>query len=140
MAVMLSTKVNLLLIALIILDLILSTLCLFFPAMWFKLFHNAAYVDPEGLLRRTGAVWAAFALFQFVALVKWRKQPYWLTVVAGIRLTEVFSDWTYLFFSSSVTRFGEIALFSAPLGNVIFAWFLIKSFHTRFLIQKLPHC
>jgi len=122
-------KIDLLLIALVVLDLILSVLCLFFPATWFRLFHNAAYVDPEGLLRRTGAVWAAFALFQFVALVKWRKQPYWLTVVAGIRLTEVFSDWIYLFFSSSLTWFGRIGLFSAPLGNVIFAWFLIRSFH-----------
>jgi hypothetical protein len=129
MAIKVSTKIDLLLIARVVLDSVLLTLCLFFPALWFRLFHNAAYVDPEGLLRRTGAVWAALALFQLVALVRWRNQPYWLTVVAGIRLTEVFSDWTYLFFSNSVTRFGQIALFSAPLGNVVFAWFLIRSFH-----------
>lgn len=119
---------NLLLLFLVLLDLALSTLCLFFPEIWFRVFHNAPYVDPQGLLRRTGAVWAAFTLFQFVALVRWRSQPYWLPLVAGIRLTEVFSDWVYLFMCSSITWFGKMSLLTAPPANVLFAWFLIASY------------
>jgi hypothetical protein len=114
-----------LLSGLVILDVILSSLCLFFPQTWFHLFHNAPYIDPQALLRRTGAVWAAFTLFQLVALIRWQNQPYWLVLVAGIRLTEVFSDWVYLALCGSITWFGRIALFISPLGNVAFAWILI---------------
>ena len=118
-------QVRLLLLGLVILDVILSSLCLFFPQTWFHIFHNAPYIDPQALLRRTGAVWAAFTLFQLVALIRWQNQPYWLVLVAGIRLTEVFSDWVYLALCGSITWFGRIALFISPLGNVAFAWILI---------------
>jgi len=119
-------QVRLLLLGLVILDVILSGLCLFFPQTWFRIFHNAPYIDPQALLRRTGAVWAAFTLFQLVALIRWQKQPYWLVLVAGIRLTEVFSDWVYLALCGSITWFGRIALFISPPGNVAFAWILIR--------------
>jgi hypothetical protein len=122
------TGVNLLLIFLVILDLVLSSLCLFAPSTWFKLMHDAPYVDPEGLLRRTGAVWAAFTLLQFLALVLWRKKPYWLVLVAGVRLTEIFSDWTYLYFAASITSFGRLGLLIAPPANVIFGWLLIRAY------------
>ena len=88
--------INLLLVFLVLLDVVLSTLCLFFPETWLRLLHDAPDIDPQGLLRRTGAVWASFTLFHLIALLKWHRQPYWLPLVAGVRLTEVFSDWVYL--------------------------------------------
>jgi len=120
--------INLLLAFLVLLDLVLSTVCLFFPETWFRVFHNAPYVDPQALLRRTGAVWAAFTLFQFIALLRWRSQPYWLPLVAGIRLTEVFSDWVYLYMADSVTWLGRAGLLASPPANILFAWILIKSY------------
>ena len=120
--------VNLLLVFLVVLDIVLSTVCLFFPETWFQLLHNARYVDPQGLLRRTGAVWAGFTLFQLIALLRWQRQPYWLPLVAGIRLTEVFSDWVYLYVAASFTWFGKMGLFIAPPGNVLFAWILITAY------------
>jgi len=122
-------RIDLLLLALVLLDIYLSAFTLFFPEAWFGAFHNAPYVDPQGLLRRTGAVWAAFTLFQFVALLRWRCQPYWLPLVAGIRLTEVFSDWVYVYFADSVTSYGLRNLLPAPLANALIAWYLIKSYH-----------
>lgn len=128
MTATLRVTINLLLVFLVLLDIVLSTLCFFFPEAWFCLFHNAPYIDPQGLLRRTGAVWAAFALFQLIALLRWREQPYWLSLAAGIRLTEVFSDWVYLYTAESITLFGKIGLSIAPLANVLFAWILIKGY------------
>ncbi len=119
---------NLFLFALVVLDVVLSSLCFFAPETWFQLFHGADYVDPQGLLRRTGALWVAFSLFQFIALLKWTSQPYWLPLVAGIRLTEVFSDWTYIYFAESVTWYGKMGLFIAPPGNIVFAVILIKAY------------
>lgn len=120
--------IRLLLLFLVVLDIVLSTLALCFPETWFKIFHGTSYVDPQGLLRRTGALWVAFTLLQAIAFFKWEKQPYWLAVVAGVRLTELFSDWTYLFFAQNITTYGRIGLIIAPPGNLLFGWYLIRSY------------
>lgn len=117
-----------LLIFLVVLDTVLSTLTICFPEMWFRIFHGVAYVDPQGLLRRTGALWVAFTLLQATAFFKWERQPYWLVLVAGVRLTELFSDWTYLYFASNITTYGRIGLLIAPPGNLLFGWYLIRSY------------
>jgi hypothetical protein len=120
--------VRVLLIFLVVLDIVLSTIAICYPETWFRIFHGVEYVDPQGLLRRTGALWVAFTLFQAVALFRWEKQPYWLAVVAGIRLTELFSDWTYLYFAQNITTYGRIGLLIAPPGNLLFGWYLIRSY------------
>jgi hypothetical protein len=123
-----SLAINILLIFLIILDAVLCTLALLFPNAWFKIFHDQPYIDPQGLLRRTGAVWVAFTLLQVVALVQWQEQYYWLVLIAGVRLTELFSDWTYLYFAQKTTWSGRVSLFLAPPANLAIGWFLIESF------------
>lgn len=124
----LKIKVNRLLIGLIILDIILFSFCFFFPDLWFKIFHGLPYTDPAGLLRRTGGVWVAFTLLQLMALFRWQKQPYWLVLIAGVRLTELFSDWIYLGVAERMTWFGDFGLFIAPPANAIIGWFLIRSY------------
>jgi hypothetical protein len=123
----LKIRTDLILLALVALDVLLSGTALLFPSFWFRLFHGAAYVDPQALLKRTGAVWVAFTLLQFLALVRWKKQPYWLVLIAGVRLTEIFSDWTYLAFCSSITVSGWIGLLVSPPANLFFAWILIRT-------------
>jgi hypothetical protein len=120
--------INSLLIFLIILDAFLCILALLFPATWFKLFHDEPYIDPQGLLRRTGAVWAAFTLLQVIAYLKWEEHFYWLVLIAGVRLTELLSDWTYLYFAQKTTWSGRLSLLIAPPANLAMGWFLIESF------------
>jgi hypothetical protein len=117
--------VYVLLLYLVLLDAILSTTALFFPETWFKVFHDAAYVDPQGLCRRTGAVWLSFTLLQIIALFRWEKAPWWLVLIAGVRLTELFSDWTYIYVSQSLTGFGFFGLFISPPGNLAIGCFLV---------------
>jgi hypothetical protein len=104
-----------LLVALVALDVALAALALLWPQTWFALFHDAPYVDPAGLLRRTGAGWAAFALVQAIAAWRWRASPVWLGVVAGVRWTELFTDWTYLAVAEHVTTAARVGLVAAPL-------------------------
>lgn len=99
------------------LDIVLSDTCLFLSEMWFRWFHGA----PQGLLRRPGAV-SAFRLSQLMALVRWQRFKDWLVLVAGVRLTEIFSDCTYLFFCSNIIWFACVALFVSPPANLAFAW------------------
>lgn len=124
----LAVVIDLLLLFLIILDTVLSVLALGMPALWFRIFHGTPYEDPQGLLRRTGAIWVAFTLLQVIALVEWRTAPYWLVLIAGVRLTELFSDWTYIHFARNMTTRGRIALFIAPPGNLLMGWYLIESY------------
>lgn len=124
----LKTQVNVLMVFLVILDLFLSTLAIFYSEKWFQIFHNAPYIDPQGLLKRTGALWVAFTLLQFIALIQWKKHPWWLVLIAGVRLTELFSDWTYLYVCQSITTQGWIGLFIAPPGNLAFGIYLIWAY------------
>jgi len=121
-------QINLILIALVIYDIVLSGICLIRPDLWYRYIHGAEYIDPQGLLLRTGAVWAAFALFQLIARLKWEVQPLWLAVIAGIRLTEIFSDWTYLYVAEDLTTFGWIGLFVNPPMNLFLGWYFIRAF------------
>ncbi len=118
---------NLLLAGLAVVDIVLSGTCLFFPDLWFRWFHGAPYVDPQGLLRRMGAVWATFAMLQLIALVRWQRFPHWLALVAGVRLTELFCDWVYLLSCSNITWFGRGALFLSPPANLALGWILLRT-------------
>jgi len=133
--------INAVLLALVIYDVVLSSTCLIWPETWYRLIHGAPYIDPQGLLLRTGAVWAAFSLFQLIAGKKWEVQPLWLTMVAGIRLTEVFSDWTYLYVADNITTFGWAGLFIKPPMNVFLGWYFISAYrraHVEFASELNP--
>jgi hypothetical protein len=131
-------QVNVFLVALVLLDVVLSTIALAFPQRWTELFHGLPYQDPAGLLRRTGAVWAAFVVLQAIAVFRWQKQPYWLTLIAGVRLTELFSDWVTLLFAQQMTTLGTIGLLIAPPGNLVFGWLLVSTYR-RLQSGPLPH-
>jgi hypothetical protein len=131
-------RIHLLLLALVVLDIVLSLTALLLPSMWFRIFHEAPYVDPQGLLRRTGAVWVAFTLLQFLALMRWTKHPHWLVLIAGVRLTEPFSDWTYLVFCSTITASGWLGLLLAPPANLVFAWMLMRAWKRTLATAPAP--
>lgn len=116
------------LFSLFCLDIALAVTGFFFPDFWYAIFHGAPYVDPQGLLRRCAANWAAFALFQGLALLKWRERPYWLVLVAGVRFSDILTDWAYLWFCSDVTLFGGIGLFCASPTNLVAGLYLLNSY------------
>ena len=128
MKIKFSTWLSPVLIVLILLDLFYAVICFFFPQMWFSMFHGTPYDDPEGLLRRTGAIWATFSLLQLIALLRYRQQPYWVAVIAGVRLSEIFADWTYLAFAQNMTAFGRIGLLAASPSNMIISWYFLRSY------------
>lgn len=117
-----------LLVLLILLDVVYDIVIFFSPETWFRVMHGAPYIDPEGLLRRTAAVWAAFVLWQTIALFKWKQHPHWLMLVAGIRWTEIFADWTYLYFAQHITMIGRVGLLAAGPVNLFCGWFFYRSY------------
>ncbi|HRK01918.1 MAG TPA: hypothetical protein PLH57_04580 [Oligoflexia bacterium] len=124
-------RVNLVLWNLVLLDVVIATVALGFPEVWCWVFHGSdwpSFTDPYGLLRRTGASWAAFAIFQTLAALRWKREPFWLVLVAGLRLGEIFTDWIYLGFASSagaMTWFGAAALFISPPANAWIGYYLV---------------
>lgn len=117
-----------LLVLLILLDVVYDLVIFSSPETWFRVIHGAPYIDPQGLLRRTAAVWAAFTLWQIVALLRWKQHRHWLMLVAGIRWTEIFADWTYLYFAQSITPVGRLGLLAAGPINLLCGWYLYRSY------------
>lgn len=124
-------SINLLLLFLVLLDIGLSAICLLRPDLWFKLMHGVDFVESFGLIRRMGAVWLAFVVFQLAALLFWQKLPYLLVLVAGIRLTEIFSDWFYWYFAEHLSFFGYYGLLVSPPSNLIFGIILIREYQIK---------
>ena len=120
--------INPMLVLLILLDLGYVAIIFPYTNFWFKTMHGISHDDPVGLLHRLGGVWGAFALFQIIALIRWKKAPHWLMLVAGIRLTEVFSDWLYLYYAHNITGFGRLCLLLAPLVNALTGWFFFRAY------------
>ena len=56
-------------------DVVLTVWAFGFSRWWFWVFHglDTEGQDVHGFLRRCGANWAAFALFQLIALLRWRR-------------------------------------------------------------------
>jgi hypothetical protein len=62
---------------LLALDVGLAVWGFLFPEAWFRFFHGADYLDPQGLLPRCAANWLAFAIVQACVLLRWRRSPGW---------------------------------------------------------------
>jgi hypothetical protein len=124
-------RVPAILIGLIALDVTIATVAFAFPQLWYTVFHGVGYVDPQGLLRRMGANWAAFALLQIVAWRRWREEPVWLAIVAGARWSDGLTDWTYLVFANDLTWFARVSLFAASPMNWIAGWMLYRAYEEK---------
>ena len=112
--------------ALVLTDLVLTVWGFAFPHAWFRVFHGAELVDPQGLLPRCAANWLAFLVIQIAALVRWRREPWWLYVVAGCRLGDALTDVTCLFACAHATTWAKIAFPVAGVGNVLTGVFLVR--------------
>ena len=123
-----AVRVNLALGFLAVLDSVLAAWGFFFPSAWYSFFHDAPYVDPQGLLRRCAANWLAFCFVQTIALVMWRRHPWWIAVVAGCRIGDCLTDLTCLAFCNSISNWGVLAFPVAGVGNLAGGVLLIREF------------
>ncbi len=121
-------RIRWLLFSLALFDCGLFTVGFFAPSLWFAIFHGAPYIDPQALLPRTAAAWAAFALLQTIAAFKWKERPEWLLVVAGVRLSDMFTDWTYLALCHDVTWFGRLSLAAVSPANLVIGLYLWRAY------------
>ncbi len=100
------------------------------PQLWFHLFHHSTGGALEiALLRRSGGQWLAFALGQAITLWQWRRRPEWLAVAAGIRLSDLFTDISYLISAPSLTPFGRMLFPIFPILNLVGVIIFLKGYH-----------
>ncbi len=118
---------------LVLFDVVLVVWVFGLPDLWFTLFHQAA--EPTDLtllfLRRCGANWAAFALFQAIAWRRWKAEPIWLAVVAGVRLSDIFTDATYVLLASDATWFAWATLPGMSAINLWLGLHLLRAYRER---------
>lgn len=116
---------------LVLFDVTLTIWAGVFPQWWAFAFHGVPYDDPQQLLRRCAANWAAFALFQGVAFARWRRQPEWLAVVAGVRLSDIFTDATVIALARDTTWFAKATLAPMSLINLLMGLWLLRAYRWR---------
>jgi hypothetical protein len=110
-------------------DTLLFVMAWLAPDLWFRAFHAAA---PAGLevafLRRSAGQWAAFALAQAIALWRWRRDPLWLVITAGVRFSDLFTDLCYVLAVPSLTRLGWALLLPPPVLNLVGVVILLRGY------------
>jgi hypothetical protein len=138
-ATMSRRTIKLVLLSMIILDIIFPVVIFGFHPLWATIFHGKPMDDPMGLLHRLGAGWAAFAVWQIVAYRKWGREPGWLAVVAGIRWTESWADWVYVWFAhraGNATLWAWVGLGGASPVNLLAGWYFWRAY--RFYKCRAP--
>jgi hypothetical protein len=120
--------INILLVALILLDVFYVVVIFSSGQAWFDLIHDADYVDPEALLKRLAAVWTAFTILQVITLVRWQHAPHWLMVMAGLRFSESFADWVYFFGANDHAWPGAAGLLAASPINLALGIFFYRAY------------
>lgn len=124
--------------ALVLTDAVLGGLILISGQAWFDLVHGTDYVDPEGTLKRTGALWLSFALVQAIAFFDWRQGPHWLMILVGIRWGDLFSDWVYWLDASDHTWLGHVGLLLATPANLLLGLFFYRAYFVFSERRQLP--
>jgi hypothetical protein len=110
-------------------DTILFLMAWLAPDIWFRVFHATAPAGLEtALLRRSSGQWAAFALAQAITLWRWRKEPVWLAVAAGVRFSDLFTDISYILAVPSLTTLGWVFLLPPPLLNLIGVAIMLRGY------------
>jgi hypothetical protein len=126
----LKTVILIYLWAALIEDTLLFLMAWFAPELWFHVFHATA---PEGLdiawLRRSAGQWSAFALAQAITIWRWRTQPVWLAVTAGVRFSDLFTDISYIVTAPSLTALGWTLLLPPPFLNLVGVIIMLRGFH-----------
>ena len=99
------------------------------PDAWFQVFHHVAPASFDiAFLRRSAGQWAAFALAQGIALWRWRTDPVWLVIVAGVRFSDLFTDISYILAVPSLTTVGWACLLPPPLLNLVGVVIMLRGF------------
>ena len=111
-------------------DTVLFLMAWLAPDLWFRLFHDAS---PAGLeiafLRRSAGQWAAFAVVQAITLCRWRKNPVWLAVEAGVRFSDLFTDISYVVTAPSLTALGWILLLPPAALNLLGVVIMLRGYN-----------
>jgi hypothetical protein len=110
-------------------DTVLFLMAWLAPNIWFRVFHGIAPAGLEiALLRRSGGQWAAFALAQAITLWRWRRDPVWLAVAAGVRFSDLFTDISYILAVPSLTTLGWVFLLPPPLLNLLGVAIMLRGY------------
>lgn len=111
-------------------DTLLFLMSWFAPELWFRLFHGTPATGLAiAFLRRSAGQWAAFALAQGITLWRWKKDPAWLAVAAGVRFSDLFTDISYILAVPSLTRLGWIFLLPPPLLNLLGVVIMLRGYN-----------
>lgn len=116
----------------ICIDFVLPVNVIINPDKWFETLHLNTLPDQLHIsfLYRSAAHWTAFNLVQIITLFKWQKKNYWLAVTAGVRFSDLFTDFTYWATAPNLSE-NSWTLLMPPFMNLGMGIFMLTYFIHR---------
>jgi hypothetical protein len=112
---------------LVVIDIVLGGVAVFFPHVYMSIIHPYAPPDtPVYLLQRAGVVWLGYLVMQALAFFGYTEMPEWVLVVGILRLIEVPADTLYVIVGTGFGWFGHFGLIAAPTFNLIAGSMLVR--------------
>jgi len=112
---------------LVVIDLVLGPVAVFFPPFYMRIIHPYSPPDtPVFLLQRAGMVWFGYLVVQTIAFFRYTDLPEWVLVVGVSRLIEVPADALYVSIATGFGWFGRFGLIVAPTFNLIAGLLLVR--------------
>jgi hypothetical protein len=112
---------------LVVIDIVLGGVAVFFPHVYMSVIHPYAAPDtPIYLLQRAGMVWLGYLFMQTLGFFRYTETPEWVLVVGISRLIEVPADSLYVIVGTGFGWFGRFGLIAAPTFNLIAGSMLVR--------------
>lgn len=114
---------------LVLIDIVLGSVAVFFPHLYMSIIHPYAAADtPVYLLQRAGTVWFGYLVIQTIAFFRYQETPEWVFTVGISRLIEVPADLLYVIVGTGFGWFGRFGLIAAPTFNLIAGIVLLRRY------------
>jgi hypothetical protein len=108
------------------LDVVLGTVCLFWPRVFAFFFHPYLATPQLDLIQRTGMLWLAYAAVAGLAATRGEQhRGRWFAAVGVLRLIEVPTDLVYAATASGAAWYSRAMLVAAPAVNLAAGLFLV---------------
>lgn len=110
--------------ALVIVDIFLGGMAVFFPYTYASFLHPDLSSPPIDFIIRTGILWLVFMIFQVIAAIT-KNPEKWFFIVGIIRLMEVPADIAYGILALGSPLISRLMILGAPVLNSIFGTLLV---------------
>lgn len=113
-------------------DTLLGGMATISPDTYASIFHPYLADPPKDFIVRTGIIWLFFAASEITAFISRRPERFFF-LVGMLRLMDVPADLAYGTLAEGASLFSRIAIYSAPIFNLLSGLYFLRRSGFKFL-------